>query len=78
MMKASDAVAKVLADNHVTHGFELIGGMIAHLVDEKLNFLVEKHRVLDDQKLDLLLHHTQPKQDLLIYRIAKETEVRLQ
>ena len=32
-MKASDAVARVLADNYVTYGFELIGGMIAHLVD---------------------------------------------
>lgn len=32
-MKASDAVAKVLAKNDVLFGFELIGGMIAHLVD---------------------------------------------
>lgn len=32
-MKASDAVAHVLAANNVTYGFELIGGMIAHLVD---------------------------------------------
>jgi len=32
-MKASDVVARVLADHHVTYGFELIGGMIAHLVD---------------------------------------------
>lgn len=32
-MKASDAVAHVLAANSVTYGFELIGGMIAHLVD---------------------------------------------
>lgn len=32
-MKASDAVAKVLAENNVTYGFELIGGMITHLVD---------------------------------------------
>ena len=32
-MKASDAVAHVLAANNVTHGFELIGGMIAHLID---------------------------------------------
>jgi len=32
-MKASDAIALVLADNDVTYGFELIGGMIAHLVD---------------------------------------------
>ncbi|MDG4812253.1 thiamine pyrophosphate-binding protein [Hydrogenovibrio sp. 3SP14C1] len=32
-MKASDAVAQVLAANNVTYGFELIGGMITHLVD---------------------------------------------
>jgi acetolactate synthase-1/2/3 large subunit len=32
-MKAADAVAKVLAANKITYGFELIGGMIAHLVD---------------------------------------------
>ncbi|ROM23062.1 acetolactate synthase [Pseudomonas protegens] len=32
-MKASDAVAKILADNNVLYGFELIGGMITHLVD---------------------------------------------
>ncbi|MBE5202625.1 MULTISPECIES: thiamine pyrophosphate-binding protein [Pectobacterium] len=32
-MKASDAIAEVLAENNVTYGFELIGGMITHLVD---------------------------------------------
>ena len=32
-MKASDAVAKLLYLNNITVGFELIGGMIAHLVD---------------------------------------------
>jgi acetolactate synthase-1/2/3 large subunit len=32
-VKASDAIAKVLAANDVTFGFELIGGMIAHMVD---------------------------------------------
>lgn len=32
-MKVSDAVAKILAANNVTYGFELIGGMITHLVD---------------------------------------------
>lgn len=32
-MKASDAVAKLLAKNEIHYGFELIGGMIAHLVD---------------------------------------------
>lgn len=39
-MKASDAVAKVLAKNNVLFGFELIGGMIAHLVDS-INLLGE-------------------------------------
>lgn len=32
-MKASDAIAKVLSANNVDFGFELIGGMITHLVD---------------------------------------------
>lgn len=32
-MKASDAVALVLAQNKVLYGYELIGGMITHLVD---------------------------------------------
>ncbi|MFM4717142.1 thiamine pyrophosphate-binding protein [Aeromonas veronii] len=49
-MKASDAVAHVLGENNVTHGFELIGGMIAHLVDS-IN-LVGKTRLIS-------LHHEQ-------------------
>ncbi|MFQ1844821.1 thiamine pyrophosphate-binding protein [Aeromonas veronii] len=49
-MKASDAVAHVLAANNVTHGFELIGGMIAHLVDS-IN-LVGKTKLIS-------LHHEQ-------------------
>ena len=32
-MKASDAVARLLAHKKINFGFELIGGMIAHLVD---------------------------------------------
>jgi len=48
------------------------------LVDAKLNFLVEMHRILGDQKIDLVLRRTQSKLDLPIYRIAKETGVRLQ
>jgi len=48
------------------------------LVDARLNFLVEMHRVLGDQKIDLVLHRPQSKQNLPIYRIAKETGVRLQ
>lgn len=32
-MKASDAVARFLAAHHVQHCFELVGGMITHLLD---------------------------------------------
>ncbi|MBF4344229.1 hypothetical protein EAY39_26480, partial [Vibrio anguillarum] len=32
-MKSSDAIAHLLSLNNVTVGFELIGGMITHLVD---------------------------------------------
>lgn len=32
-MKASDAVARFLADHHIHHCFELVGGMITHLLD---------------------------------------------
>lgn len=49
-MKASDAVAKVLAGNQITYGFELIGGMIAHLVDS-IN-------LLNETKL-ISMHHEQ-------------------
>jgi len=49
----------------------------AKLVDAKLNFLVEIHRVLDEQKVALVLHCSQSNQDFPIYRIAKETGVKL-
>ncbi|MEC4727727.1 thiamine pyrophosphate-binding protein [Shewanella sp. D64] len=49
-MKASDAIAKILSANNVTVGFELIGGMITHLVDS-IN-------VLGDTKL-ISVHHEQ-------------------
>jgi len=48
------------------------------LVDAKLNFLVEIHRVLEDQKIDLVLHRPHSKQKLPIYRIARETGIKLQ
>jgi len=47
------------------------------LVDAKLSFLVEMHCVLGEQKIDLVLHSSNCKQDLPIYRIAKETGVKL-
>ncbi|WP_347254299.1 thiamine pyrophosphate-binding protein [Leminorella grimontii] len=49
-MKASDAIAEVLSANDVEYGFELIGGMITHLVDS-IN-------VLGKTKL-ISLHHEQ-------------------
>tara|TARA_R110002033_G_scaffold96187_1_gene145100 strand:- start:16908 stop:18629 length:1722 start_codon:yes stop_codon:yes gene_type:complete len=49
-MKASDAIAKILSANNVTVGFELIGGMITHLVDS-IN-------VLGETKL-ISVHHEQ-------------------
>ena len=47
------------------------------LVDAKMNFLVEMHRVLGDQKIDVVLHRHQSSMALPIYRIAKETGERL-
>jgi len=47
------------------------------LVDTKLNFLVEMHRVLGEQKIDLVLRRSQSNQGLPIYRIAKETGMKL-
>ena len=47
------------------------------LVDAKLNFLVEMHRVFGQQKIDLVLHRAEAKKALPIYRIAKETGVKL-
>jgi len=46
---------------------------VEELIDAKLNFLLEMHRVLGDQKIDLVLHRAQVKCDLPVYRIAKET-----
>ncbi len=47
------------------------------LVDAKLEFMLEMHRVLGDQKIDVVLHRVHCKRDLPVYRIAKETGERL-
>jgi acetolactate synthase-1/2/3 large subunit len=49
-MKVSDVIAFILAKNNVTHGFELIGGMITHLIDSINN--------LGETKL-ISMHHEQ-------------------
>ncbi len=47
------------------------------LVDAKLNFLVEMHRVLGNQRIDVILHRRQSRVVLPIYQVAKETGERL-
>ncbi|MDQ6969613.1 MAG: nucleotidyltransferase domain-containing protein [Mariprofundus sp.] len=47
------------------------------LVDARLSFLVEIHRVLGNQKIDVVLHRDNSSVDLPIYRIARETGERL-
>jgi predicted nucleotidyltransferase len=49
----------------------------AALVDAKLHFMLEIHRILGDQKIDLVLHRNKCNRNLPIYRIAKETGERL-
>jgi predicted nucleotidyltransferase len=50
----------------------------AKLVDAKLQFLRELHQKIGEQKIDVVLHPANSTQDLPIYRIAKQTGVRLQ
>ena len=49
----------------------------ATLVDARLSFMIEMHRLIGDQKIDLVLHRDKCDRDLPIYRIAKETGKRL-
>lgn len=43
------------------------------LVDAKLRFLLELHKKIGQQKIDVVLHRTEFKEDLPIFRIAQET-----
>ena len=47
------------------------------LVDAKLRFLLELHKKIGQQKIDVVLRRTEFKEDLPIFRIAKETGVQL-
>jgi len=49
----------------------------AALVDAKLRFMLEMHRLLGDQKIDVVVHRDKCNRHLPIYRIAKETGERL-
>ncbi|MHB1678516.1 MAG: nucleotidyltransferase domain-containing protein [Sulfuriferula sp.] len=47
------------------------------LVAAKLRFLLELHKKLGEQKIDVVIRRAAYTEDLPIYRIAKETGVRL-
>ncbi len=49
----------------------------AALVDAKLHFLLELHKKLGQQKIDVVIRRAEFKEDLPIYRIAQETGVQL-
>jgi predicted nucleotidyltransferase len=49
----------------------------AMLVEAKLRFLMELHRQFGEQKIDVVIHRAGCKEDLPIYRIARETGVQL-
>lgn len=47
------------------------------LVDAKLHFLLELHKKLGQQKIDVVIPRAEFKEDFPIFRIAKETGVQL-
>jgi len=50
----------------------------AEIVMAKLQFLREIHKQIGDQKVDVVINRPDQSPDLPIYRIAKQTGVRLQ
>ncbi|MDQ6973373.1 MAG: nucleotidyltransferase domain-containing protein [Mariprofundaceae bacterium] len=48
------------------------------LVNAKLHFLMNIHRLIGEQKIDVVLYQKESHMDLAIYHIAKETGVLLQ
>jgi len=49
----------------------------AELVDAKLHFLKELHEKLGEQKIDVIIRRAAVKDELPIFRIARETGVQL-
>jgi len=49
----------------------------AELVDAKLHFLLELHKKPGDQKIDVVIRRAEFKEDLPIFRVARETGVQL-
>ena len=49
----------------------------AELVEAKLHFLLELHKKLGEQKIDVVIRRAAFREELPIYRIARETGVRI-
>lgn len=49
----------------------------AELVDAKLHFLFDLHKKLGQRKIDVIIRRAEFKEDLPIFRIARETGVQL-
>jgi predicted nucleotidyltransferase len=49
----------------------------AELVDVKLHFLLELHKKLGQQKIDVVIRRAEFKEDLPIFKIAQETGIQL-
>jgi len=49
----------------------------AVLMEAKLRFLLDLHRTLGDQKIDVVLRRSTARKDIPVFRIARETGARL-
>jgi predicted nucleotidyltransferase len=56
---------------------EPVSGNAEELVDAKLRFLVTMHKVLGEQKIDVVIRRAGYEENLPIYQIAKQTGVKL-
>ena len=53
------------------------GGDVDAIVDAKLRFLMEMHKKLGERKIDVVICRPDSNNDLPIYRVAKETGIKL-
>lgn len=49
----------------------------AELIESKLHFLVELHKKLGDQKIDVVIRYIDSEKDLPIFHLARETGIQL-
>ena len=56
---------------------ELIISNVDAIVDAKLRFMMEMHKKLGERKIDVVICRPESNNDLAIYRVAKETGIKL-